>query len=243
MRVANDNSPAILTAIGAVGVVATAYLTARATAKSVEVIRVEETDRRELLEPKEKVEMVWKNYIPPIISGVTTIALIVAANRIGNRRIAGVAAVAAISERAYEEYRNKTIEKHGETRDRAIRDEIAQDRVNRTGGRELVVIGDGEVIFLDSFTKRYFKSTMQTVQQAVNDINGQILEDFSASLSDFYDLIGLSRTSYSDLVGWNLDRKLKVNYSTAITPLSEGQKPCMVIDFDKFPAKDYDNIN
>lgn len=239
-RFANNNSPALLTAMGVVGVVATAYLTAKATAKAVEVIRVDEEDHGELTEFKHKVELVWKDYIPPVVAATVTIGCIVAANRIGTRRMAAVAAVAAISERAYEEYRDKVREKIGEHRERTIRDEVAQEMVKNNPPNREVIVASGEVLFMDSITRRYFTSTVETVRRAVNDINAQILEDYSASLSDFYDLIGLRRTEYSDEVGWNLDNKLKVNFTTTMT---EEQKPCMVINYSRFPEARYDNIH
>lgn len=240
-KLADDNSPALLTAAGVAGVVITAFLTARSAAKSAEIIRVVEEDHGEQITTGEKAELVWKQYIPPFCAGAVTITCIVLANRIGTRRVAAMAALAAVSERAYEEYKLKVRERVGEHKERAIRDEINQMRVDQQPPKsnEVFIVGEGEVLFMDSFTRRYFKSTVEKVRRAENDINARIVTDFYASLTEFYDLIGLPKTAYSDEVGWNLDNRLKVNFTTAI---SEEQKPCMVIDFDSFPKVGFEDF-
>ena len=241
MGLADKNSPALLTAAGVVGVVATAYLTAKATARSVEIIRVAETDLGESLAPREKFESTWKQFIPPFVAGALTITAIIAANRIGTRRVAAMAAVAAISERAYEEYKEKVREKFGEHKERAIRDEVAQDQVTKNPpSKEIFILADGDVPFKDGFSGRYFQSTVEKVRRAENDINALIISDFSASLTQFYDLIGLSKTDYSDEVGWNLDNRLNIKFTTTIT---EEQKPCMVVVFDSFPKIKFDDFH
>jgi len=63
-----------------------------------------------------------------------------------------------------------------------------------------------------------------------------VLNDFYASLSDFYDLIGLPTTSFSDEVGWNSDRLLELQFSTV---LSDDGRPCISIDFRTVPIRDY----
>jgi hypothetical protein len=237
-----DNSPAIFTALGVAGALTTAYLTGKATIKAMKIVQHEERIRELPDGPitnQQVVSLVWKQYIPPAGSAVVTIACIILANRIGSRRAAALAAAYAISERGFAEYKAKVIEKLGEKKEQGVRDEIAQDRVNKNPFNDVFIVGEGQVLCYDSYTGRYFLSDMETIRRAVNDINHQINADFYASLSDFYALIGLPRTSMSDNMGWNADQLLEVTYSAV---LSEAGKPCVAIDFRVEPVRGYSRL-
>lgn len=238
-----DNSPGILTGIGVVGTVATAYLTGKATFKAAR-IRDEELSRaaQEELPTIRQAQLlapvVWKLYIPAVGTGVMTVACIVGANRVGTRRAAALAAAYSISERALDEYKAKVIEKIGEKKERDIRDEVAQDRVSShsMANTEVIITGDGDVLCYDMYTGRTFKSSVESLRKAQNDLNHKILNNFYASLSDFYDLIGLARTTTSDDVGWNCDQLLELIFSTTMT---DDQRPCIAVNFKVTPIRNY----
>lgn len=241
-----DNSPAILTAIGVVGTVTTAVLTGKASIKAHDQIAAEihirdknlvaEQTYAENLTGKEKFELTWKLYIPPVGAGLLTVAAIISANRIGTRRAAGIAAAYALSEKGYSEYRDKVIEKLGADKEKALRDDIAQDRVSRTpGSREVVVVGT-DVLCLDAYSGRYFTSNMQDLLSAQNEINTQVINNMYASLSDLYHILGIAKTSSSDEVGWNVENQLKFEFSTA---LAEDGRPCLSVSYDLDSTRDY----
>jgi hypothetical protein len=77
---------------------------------------------------------------------------------------------------------------------------------------------------------------MEKIRQAENKINYEIIAHEYASLSAFYDEIGLPPTPYSDTVGWNHDRRLEVTFSTV---MSTDQRPCIAIDFADAPFAEY----
>jgi hypothetical protein len=238
-KLATDNSPAILTAIGVTGVVTTAYLTGKATFKAAEILNNDV--RGELLEPREKVELVWKLYIPAAGTAVTTIACIILADRIGTRRAAAVAAAYTLSEKAFEEYKKKVVEKIGEKKEQEVRDEIAQDRVNErpVSSSQVIITGEGDVLCFDRFTGRYFESSIDKLRKAENETNHQVLNDFYASLSDFYHRVGLPATSMSDDVGWNSDKLLMLDISAT---LSENDRPCIAVGFSVAPVRGYNRL-
>jgi len=238
-----DNSPAILTVLGVTGTITTAYLTGTASFKAAEILRKEgmiESDELDSISFsfKDKFEYVWKCYIPAVGTGAVTVFCIVFANRIGMRRAAAVAAAYSISEKAFVEYKDKVIEKFGDNQEQKVRDEVAQDRVNRNplNEREIIITGDGEVLCYEAFTGRYFKSSMEEVKRAQNDINAEIIHNSYASLSDFYNALGIGKTSCSDEVGWNTDKLLELKFTTV---LSEDNRPCISIEFDVAPVRDY----
>lgn len=243
-RLVVDNSPALLTAVGVTGTISTAVLAVRATFNAADLIMHEEAWRsvQELgkpLERKEKVQLVWKCYIPPATTGIVTIACIVMANRIGNRRAAAVAAAYSITQEAFTEYREKIVEKFGAKQERAARDQVAQERVTRNPptSREVIITGNGDVLCMDSFSGRYFKNNVEAIRKAQNDINQQILGMGYASLTDFYFLIGLDATDNSDEVGWQ--DMFTVDISTALTNDSQ---PCIVISYSAKPIRKYNRF-
>lgn len=240
----SDNSPAILTGLAVTGTIATAYLTGKATVKAVEIMtdyewRPDDLSTHEST-PKEVIGLVWKEYLPAVCTGVFSIACMIGANRIGNRRAAAVAAAYAISERAFEEYRNKVIEKFGEKKETSVRDDVAQDRVTKNPPLlDYVYEETGSVLCCDLFTGRYFLSDMETIRRAENTINYQVNNNYYASLSDFYEQLGLEKTSMSDDFGWNSDRLLETKISTTITPSG---KPCLTLDFKVMPIRGYSRL-
>lgn len=239
-KLAVDNSSTILTAIGVTGVVTTAVLTGRATFKASVLILEKEEETDNCLRPKEMAELTWKLYVPAIGTGAVSIASIIYANRIGTRRAAAVAAAYTLSERAFAEYREKILEKVGEKKETEYRDELAQDRVRKNPPREVIIIEGNSVLCYDAYTGRYFTSNVETLKKAQNDINYAVLNSYYASLTDFYEKIGLPRTSSSDEFGWNSDKMLELKFSAVLT---EEQKPCMSIEFAVAPIRDYNRLS
>ena len=170
------------------------------------------------------------------------IAAIIGANRIGARRAAAVTAAYAITERAYEEYKHKVVEHIGETKEKKIRDEIAQDRVERNplGSQEPITTGGGRDLCYDVWNGRYFYSSMESIKQAQNKINYRINHSFYASLSDFYDALGLDRTAMSDDLGWGGTDQLELNFATTV---GEGGRPVLVMDFLVGPSRGYQKVH
>lgn len=240
-KIVSDNSPAILTAMGVTGLVATAYLTGKASFKAAEIIdkieSVEGTagDRGSLL--KERTALVWKLYIPAFGVGSMSVAAIVFANRIGTRRTAAMTAAYAISERAYSEYKDKVVETIGKNKEKKVRDEVAQDRVHALPkDQAIIVTNGGDQIFMDAYSGRTFMSTMEDVKQAQNKLNHEVINQGYASLSDLYAHLGLSPTKVSDDVGWNSDKLMEMTFHTTFT---DDMKSCIVVDFNVAPVRSF----
>lgn len=243
-RFVADNSPAILTGMAVTGVVATAVLSGRGAYLSADRLRTYK-DGLDKLEGRDKlieqVRLVWPLYIPATCVGATTIGCVIMANRIGDRRAAAMAAAYSLSEKAFVEYREKVAETFSTNKERKIRDEVAQDRVNSNppGKNEIVVVEDGQVICHDAYSGRYFKSNMELLKKSQNSINRDILSIGYASLSDLYELWGLSRTSVSDDLGWQGDF-VELRFSVVLT---EDQRPCISVAFDTEPIRKFYKFN
>ena len=241
-------SPAILTAIAVTGTISTAVLVGKASFKAAELIAEEELRRKtdyelevtkELvpLESKDKFVLVWTLYIPAVSTCLTTVVAMVTANQIGTRRTAAMAAAYSLTEKAFGEYREKVVEKIGEKKETAVRDELAQDRVrNNPPSSQVVVVGSGDVLCYDQHSGRYFQSSMETIKKAQNDINYKIIRESYASLNDFYEKLELGMLASGEDLGWNVDHQLELSISSV---LSEDQRPCIAIDFMYGPFLDY----
>ena len=227
-----DNSPGILTGLAVAGTVSTAVLAGKASYEA----RYELEGTRFF---KEKVDKTWKLYIPAAISGAATITCIIAANRIGTRRTAAIAAAFQLSEKLAEEYKDRVVQTLGKQKEEKMRSELAAERMDRTPGADQIVIVGPETLFLDEMSGRFFKHEVEKIRKAVNDINFKVNNDFYASLSDFYDLIGLDKTTFSDDVGWNADSQLDVTYTA--TMMKDG-RAAIAISFNTQPIRGYDRL-
>lgn len=235
------NSPLILTSVAATGVAATAILTAQASFKAAEILRAEEEEAKEELTNEERFKLVWSLYLPAAGVGISTIASIILLNRVGYRRAAAATALYTVTDKAFKEYKDKVVEKIGEKKETELRDEVAQDAVekNPPKDREVIITGSGNVLCYDSLTGRYFNSDIETIRKAENDINQKVLYEMYASLTDFYELIGLEPTALSEEMGWNVDDLLSLSFSTTLT---EDKRPCISVDYRVAPIRGYDRM-
>lgn len=241
------NSPAILTAIGVVGTLTTAYLTGKATIKAMAILDQEQLRRNlarrdgygDIPTSREKILLVWKEYIPPAMMAALTVGSIIGSNYVSSRRAAALAVVYSLAEKSFDEYRAKVIEKLGAKKEEGVRDEVAMDRVAKNPPSPTVVIESGEVLCHEAFTGRYFTCSMERIRAARNEFNHQVMQDFSASLTDFYYLIGLARTDISDNIGWNSDKLMELQFTSGLTP--DG-RPCMVFTYSTLPKDRYHRV-
>lgn len=225
-RALRSNSPGILTAMGVTGTLTTAYLATKAGMKHARYMR----DEGPNMSVKEETKLVWKFYIPPVLSASVTVASIVGASRVGSRRTAALTAAYSLSEKAFSEYKEKVIEKFGEGKERSVRDEIAQDRVTRDANvtKEILISG-GNILCCELFTGRYFESDMERLRKAQNDLNNKLVNGVYASIDDFYHLLGLPGTSCSGDIGWESDKLLELQFTTT---LSDDGRPCLAFDYN-----------
>lgn len=250
-----ENASTILTAGGVVGTVTTAVLAGRAGFKAAEILRLEEEDRTyearmargeksdptatielELLTKTEKVKLVGMHFLPPTLTCTATIISIIMANRMSAQKAAALAAAYGLAEGRLNEYKEKVAEKLTPAKEQKIQDELAQEKVNQTPGASQIVIVDGEVLCFDRSTGRYFRSTMENINKALNATLAEILHHDYASASFFYEELGLPGTTWTDDVGWNTDMLPDLTFSTV---LSEDNRPCIAIDFKVLPTTEF----
>jgi len=82
-------------------------------------------------------------------------------------------------------------------------------------------------------------SSVEAIKKAENTINYEIVHHMYASLSQFYEEIGLAPTRHSDEIGWNTNNLLEVVFSAT---MSDDERPCMVLDYTVGPTQDYTKL-
>lgn len=254
-KVAAENSPAILAALGVSGTLTTAYLAAKGAFKSSEDLLVANVEKEKKLQEavalgnkdeadtlredfttQEKFELTWKNYIPAAASAALTISAIILAVRVQERRNAALASAYTVVEKSYAEYRAKNIEKNGKNKDQAVKDAVAQDNMTRIDKTlaPIIMTGKGDTICVDGWSGRKFSSTRNLIDKAVNEFNRTLNNNDFASLSEFWALLGIDPTSDSDYVGWNRESGLlELDWSGVIT---KDDEPALYYEFKTMPS-------
>ena len=98
----------------------------------------------------------------------------------------------------------------------------------------------GDYLCYDEFSGRYFMSTIEKVQRAVNIINRRIFNETDVCLNDFYDEVGLPAISMGDMFNWDMQSGEQVAFDIRFTPgFDENRHPCLVLNYDVMPSPYY----
>lgn len=258
----SKHSPEILTGFGIAGMITSTVLAVKATPKAISLIeeRKEELNKehfnneinkdyslrnhKELtkLDTKETIKTVWKCYIPSAITMAVSVTCLIGASSVHLKRNAVLATAYQLSETAAHEYRNKVVETIGEKKESAIRDKVNKDRIdnNPVSKNEVIITEKGNTLCYDHMSGRYFKSDIDKINKAVNEINRRINQSYYVSLNELYDELGLETTSLGEELGWNSDMGLLELQSSAL--LTKDNIPCLVLDFNNSPKYGYDKF-
>lgn len=243
-KAASDNLPTLLSLAAIGGVITTAILSHEAALNADMALAAKcnyDPDEEDKLTPKEKAEVMWKYYIPPVVAGGCTIALIVGANRVSIKRTAAMAALYSLTDEKLKKYQQKILEKIGEKDEKEIRESIIHDDLseNPETPDHMIYTGKGDTLCYDCLSGRYFKSSMESIRKAVNDINYQMLGDFYVSLNELYYALGLPGIKLGDNLGWNMDSPMDVQFHSMLTDFGE---PCLTVDYDVNPRYKYGDL-
>ena len=251
------HSPEILTGIGIAGMITTTVMAVKATPKALILIEEAKDDiNRDLvdialdedqdctnqidrLKPLDLIRVTWKCYIPAVAIGGMSILCLIGASSVNVRRNAALATAYTLSESALREYQEKVVEHIGAKKEQAVRDDIAKDKLERDPViyKEIIITERGNTLCYDSISGRYFKSDIEKLRKAQNELNRQMLDEMYISLNDFYYEIGLNNTSMGDNLGWHVDKGLiDLQFSSQ---LATDGTPCLVMDYRLAPEYEF----
>lgn len=233
------HSPEILTGIGIAGMIATTISAVKATPKALRLIDEKEIQENNRLTTAEVVLTTWKCYIPAAVTGALSVACLIGASAVSLKRNAALATAYTISETALKDYREKAVEVVGEKKEQAIRDAIAKDKLagNPVDDKQIVMTGSGDTLCYDVLSGRYFKSDIEKIRKAINDLNRDMLSEQYVSLNDLYYAIGLPDIKLGNDLGWNIDKGyIEVQFGSH---LAANGTPCLVLAYTVAPQYGY----
>ena len=242
-RVLTKYSPGILTGIGIAGMIGATFMAVKATPKALYLIETKKEEAEvEELTPVETIKTCWKCYIPAALTTVVSATCLIGASTVSAKRNAALATAYSISEAALREYQEKVVEVIGEKKEKAVRDAVAKDQIERdpvTKSEVVVIDSNSNTLCYEPLSGRYFKSTIDKIKKAEIKLDRQMIQEMYVSLNDFYWEIGLDGTDLGDQMGWNLSKGyMDLSFSSQ---LADDGTPCAVIVYGIPPVYDYQN--
>ena len=240
-RVLTKYSPGILTGIGITGMIGATFMAVKATPKALYLIETKkEESKMEELTSVETIKTCWKCYIPAALTTVVSAACLIGASTVSAKRNAALATAYSISEAALREYQEKVVEVIGEKKEKAVRDAVAKDQIERdpvTKSEVVIIDSNSNTLCYEPLSGRYFKSTIDKIKKAEIKLDRQMIQEMYVSLNDFYWEIGLDGTDLGDKMGWNLSKGyMDLSFSSQ---LADDGTPCAVIVYGIPPVYDY----
>ena len=242
-RVLTKYSPGILTGIGITGMIGATFMAVKATPKALYLIEAKKEEAEvEELTPVETIKTCWTCYIPATLTTVLSAACLIGASTVSAKRNAALATAYSISEAALREYQEKVVEVIGEKKEKAVRDAVAKDQIERdpvTKSEVVIIDSNSNTLCYEPLSGRYFKSTIDKIKKAEIKLDRQMIQEMCVSLNDFYWEIGLDETDLGDKMGWNLSKGyMDLSFSSQ---LADDGTPCAVIVYGIPPVYDYQN--
>lgn len=196
-------SPMILTTLGAVGVVTTSIFASKATLKAKKIIDQYEENNECKLTIKDNtvdiIKMVWKPYIPVIISGLASISCIYGAHFLNKKTQASIMSAYALLSEQYKEYIEKSKHIYGEEAEKHIKSEVAKSKYDTTS----INVDTDEHLFFDYQSMRYFETTFDNLKRAEDFVNQEYAGSGYVHLNTFYEALGIDKLeNFGDSMGW-----------------------------------------
>lgn len=242
LNMIKEHSPEILVGTGIVGMATAGVLAVRATPKAMGIVEDTKSDLGVTqLTTKETVTSTWKTYAPSVALGVLSAGCIIAGTTTSIRRTTAMATVYAASENVMRQYHSKVVDKLGKTeaeeiRRDAVRSSVKEKKVviNDTDDSAYVTVtGHGTTMFYDSLSGRYFLSSTNAVERAVNNIYKQMMTDVHVTLNELYMELDIPTIEVGTLLGWDVQNgTIDISYDSDI---DEAGNPYVIIDYKTMP--------
>ena len=241
-EVINKNLPTIFSACSGLAFTGATFTSFKAGTKAADILKdLPETETRKeklIVEAKALAPVVWL----PVSLWLTGSVFLYLSNKEYLKRLAVIGLAYTVAEKKSDDILDKVKETFGEKKADKVQSDISQDSVTDDvpDDNQIILTGHGTYLCKDGWSGRYFKSDIDSVKAAVNDLNSEFLREGSASLNNFYAYLGLQPIQYGDDIGWNRDSDdlITINYDSCLTP--DGT-PCIVLRYDIMPRYDFED--
>lgn len=253
----NKTVSAILSGLAIGGVVLTAVTAARATPKALTKLHEDSRTNHDGdpngYSKKEAVKSMWVFYVPTVVIGLGTIFCICSVGCINRRTQASLTSAYGLLNESYREYKDKLKELYGEEAHNKIIDEIAKEKARDTYiyapswfGECSLDFGEydpnEERLFYDSFSGRYFESTINRVLQAEYHLNRNWHLGMQVTPNYFYEeLLGISPIDGGEYLSWFFEDGLSwIDFNNRKIELEDGTEVLAIeFVFDPTPPDEY----
>jgi hypothetical protein len=253
----NENTSTVMTGVGVGGLIATGVLSGTGALNA---------DRR-LREAREKnpeVELgkveVFKTYaiclLPAVLVGAASIGMIIGANVLDMKDKAALGAMVVAGEKKFKDYKSKVEEKLGVKKEKELSKEIVTDEIRNFDATTAAIedTGNGNTLFKDCQTGGYFKSSIEAVRRAVNDLNYELISraqkynngldidtDVYVTLNDFRGFLGLKEVECGKFIGYGLQESgsFEIEEPFTVVETKDGQK-CILLQYDMYSLREKD---
>lgn len=234
----NKNSNNILIASGLVSMVSGTVFACKA---SIKIFKNVEKMKEEKLDKKTIIKKNIKHTILPSIMIVGGVGMIIAANKVSNKRFAALASAYTSTSIAFNQFKEKTQELVKANQLEKIKTNIADENVANEykGKNSIVITGKGDCIIFEPLSKQYISSNWNEIEKKANELNADALEHGgSITLNAWLLAIGADTIGVGKYLQWNPveDGKmsmLKVEKTSSITP---DDQPCLCIHYVNEPV-------
>lgn len=195
------NSPAILSVVAGCGVIATAVLSGKGAIKAYEIVG----DKK--LTTKEYAKETWRCYVPAIVSGTVTLASIVASHKMSKKQILALASACATARKTYKDNEEKIKNFIGQDKYKQIKKEVIEDHAKEDAKDNVEVAQKEGLLFYESYTRQYFRSSIEKVQAAMYHFNRNYILRGYAPINELCDFLDIPKKlgSSGDGIGWSVD--------------------------------------
>lgn len=192
---------------------------------------------------KETVKTVWKLYLPAGCMAIGGTCFIVSSVSTSNARYMALSSSYELLREAAYTYRDKVVETIGEKKEKKIREEIAQDKLDKDkiSDKAIVITPNGNTLFKDSLTGQFFRYDINQFKNKAYQLADWELSENYVGVPEWLLSLGLNVPDTMMGMGWSTADQGKV-VQIDFTPCVARQyndEPCLVVDYYPMPISDF----
>lgn len=251
------NLPLILTVGGGVSSVVGFGLAIKETPKAIKLKEEKKKkENKEDLSVFESVVTCAPAYGPAVAAEVLALILIFGAHHESIKRQAAILAAYVIADGQAKDYKEAIEKTFGDKKAGQVKDKVAEKVAKETptptdaSGQPIVINGTGELWCIDYITGRKFRSTVENVKQAFNELDDMLNYNKFLAINDLYELIDSPdleplEHDMGENLGW-FGSKHPSGNRMHVRPefssqLDSNNQPCLVIMASVKPKWNYEN--
>ena len=230
----NSNNILVGFGLGAMllGVASSCYATLKIN-NNVKTMKEENKD----VSKKDIIKKNIKYVIAPAILVTGGAGMIITGTVKTNKQLTALASAYTTTSIAFQNFKDKTVEKIGKKSVDKINAEVAnEDSKQIDSNTKVIVTGKGDVLIMEPYTKTVFRSNWDSIRRIALDLHTDAINHGGAiTLSNWLEAIGLEKTAISDRILWNPNegRPLLID---KVGSLTKDDEPCLTIVYENEPV-------